>query len=290
MVGFNAGGGADVMARILADRLSERLGQPVVVQNRPGAAGTIAGSITATAPPDGYTLWLATQGALSVAPFLQSPRPYDPAADFAPISMLFTAPLQLYVKDAFPAKTFKEFVALLKENPDKYFYATAGVGGPGHMFAELLMRETGTKMVHVPFPGDSQAAASILGDVVQIWSTATAAATPFTAEGKVRALVTSGDERASQLPDVPTAKESGYPSVIAYYFNALLAPKGTPPEIVDRLNKAVSEIYNDGKTKDQIVKSLGVMPINSTPAETAKTIQDDIAKWRDVVDQTIKQK
>lgn len=283
VVGFAPGGGTDLLARIVGDKLSAKLGQPVVVENKPGAAGAIAGAAVAQSPPDGYTLWIGSAGSISVAPYMQTPLPYDPAKDFTPISMLMTAQLQIFVRDDFPAKNFKEFVELIKANPGKYSFASAGTGGPGHMFAELIMREAGLKMVHVPYRGDGQAANDVLAGVIPVWATSTAAATPFIGPGKVRPIVTSGPARMEKYPDVPTAKESGYPQAVTSFYNVLLGPKGLPRDIVDKLNAAIVEIYKDPAVTNRIVESMGITPVTASPAETDKVLQDDIAQWRDIV-------
>ena len=282
IVGFAPGGGADVFARILAEKLSTRLDTSIVVENKPGAAGTIGASFVAHAAPDGYTLLMGTQGSIAVAPYTQKPQPFDPLTDFMPVSILMTSQLQLYVRDDFPAKTFPEFVELVRANPDKYAYATAGIAGPGHMFVELLSRKIGLKMVHVPYPGDGQAINDVLGGTIPIWATAVASAKPYLGPSRIRPLVTSGRERAFLIPDTATVEESGFPGISAYYYNALLAPKGTPEAIVAKLNEAIVEIYKDPATVARI-KGLGQTPVTKTSQETAEFIKNDIDQWKDIL-------
>lgn len=279
IVGFAAGGGADVFARMIVEKLSVQLGAAIVVENKPGAAGVIGATAVVRAPPDGYTLLMGPQGSIAVAPYTQKQQPFDPLTDLVPITLLMTSQLQLYVRDDFPAKNFSEFVALVKANPGKYSFATAGVAGPGHMFTELLSRKIGLKMVHVPYPGDGQAINDVLGGTVPIWATAIASAKPYLDARSIRPIVTSGRERASFLPDTPTAEESGYPGASAYYYNALLAPKGTPEAIISKLNQAIVDIYKDPVLIERI-KGLGQTPVTKSPKETADFIRADIDQWK----------
>lgn len=281
IVGFAPGGGTDVLARIIGQALSKRLGQPVVVENRPGAQGAIAGAMVAQLPPDGYTLWHTAQGAMTVSPYIRNPKPYDPS-DFAAISMTMVAALQIYVSKDFSAKTFDELVKLIKANPDKYSYATAGVGGPGHLVAESLSRKLGLKMVHVPYAGDGAAAPDVLSGRVPIWSTGMAGAHSHALSGGVRALVTASDKRLSLLPDTPTTKELGY-DFEAFFYNAMVAPKGTPADIVKKLNMHIAEIYKDQAVLDSI-KAMGIDPMVASPEDTEKYIQADIMKYKPIVE------
>lgn len=156
VVGFAPGGGTDICSRIIAEKLSPRLGTPVIVENRVGAAGVIAAGFVARSAPDGYKLLVGTQGSVAIAPYTQRPQPFDPLTDFAPVSMLMVSQMQLYVRDDFPARSFPEFVALVRAAPGRYAYATAGIAGPAHMFTELLSRRIGLRMEHIAYPGDGR--------------------------------------------------------------------------------------------------------------------------------------
>jgi len=281
VVGFAPGGGTDLLGRVLADKLTAKLGQTVVVENKPGAGGTIGAAEVARSAPDGYTLLVGTQGMMSSAPFAVNPPPYDPINDFEHISLLATSHLLLYVHDDFPAKDFAELVKVVQENPGKYTYASAGHMGPAHMFTELLSRSVDLPMRHIPYAGDGKATPDVLGGVVPIWASG-AGAFPSYKQGKIRALVTSGPERWSEIPEAPTVAELGYPEATTTYYNHLLAPKGTPVEIVNKLHEAIVEIYKDKDATDKILAS-GVIPQTLPPAETLETVKEDVALWKDIV-------
>jgi tripartite-type tricarboxylate transporter receptor subunit TctC len=282
IVGFAPGGGTNLLARVLADKLPPLLGgATIIVENKPGGGGTVAAGDIVRAAPDGYTLLLGTSGMMSSAPYAQSPRPYDPITDFQPATLLAISQLQILVKDDFPAKDFKEFVALAKANPGKYTYATAGLMGPGHLFAELLSRQVGIGLRHVPYAGDGKSAIDVLAGFVPVWA-AGAGAFHYAQQGKVRPLVTSGEKRWPQYPDTPSVVELGYPKAATNYYNVLLAPKGTPAAITDKLYKAVVEVYKDPDAVAKI-KASGVFPETMPAAETAAYIKQDVELWKDIV-------
>jgi len=201
--------------------------------------------------------------------------------DFKPVSLIAQFALQMYVTDSFPAKTFKEFVELVKANPGKYAYATAGIGGPGHMMAELLSREVGLQMRHVPYAGDGPSSVDVISGVVPVWFTGNAAV-PHVIAGKVRSLVTFGREREKHLPDVPTVVEAGFPQVEGYTFNAMMAQKDLPDAIVTKLNDAIADIYATTDLPEKFLK-IATTPKRASPAETAAYVKGDIEKWHAIV-------
>lgn len=286
-VGFAAGGGTDLLARVLADEMTKRLGQRVVIENKPGASGALAGGVVARSAPDGYTLWIGTQGAMAVAPLIQSPPPFDPIADFQPVARLTTVSQLITVTESFPAKDFKEFVDLIKANPGKYSYATAGLGGPSHLTAELFSGETGLQMQHIPYAGDGAAVADVLSGVVPIWFVSPASSGQYLASKKVRALVVLANARVPSLPDTPTIGEFGYGSAAVEAYAALLAPKGTPPEVVVKLNQVLAEIYKDPEALARIEK-IGYVPRYGDAKVLADLIVSDNNLWRDIVLRIIK--
>lgn len=284
VIGYAPGGGTDLVGRTIAEEMSKRLKQQVVVENKPGASGAIAATDVAKATPDGYTLWLATQGPLTVVPLIQQPKPYDPIADFEQVTTLGTTCLALVVNNDFPASDFKGFVEEVKANPGKYAYATAGVGGPGHVSALLLMRETGLEMRHIPYTGDSKAMVDLMSGTVPAWFAGCGTLGTTADSGKYRVLAVSQSTRKKQMPNVPTVKDSGYPAYDFLSFNALLAPSGTPKEIVDLLQSTVVDIYKDEAVRAKI-EQLGYDPKSMTPSEAKSFIERDIEAAKSVVDQ-----
>jgi len=284
VIGYAAGGGTDLLGRIIAEEMAARLGQQVVVENKPGASGAIAASDVASANPDGYTLWLATQGPLTVVPLIQQPKPYDPISEFEHVTTLGTTCLALVVAKDFPASDFQAFVEEVKANPGKYTYATAGIGGPGHVSALLLMREVDLKMRHIPYTGDSKAMVDLLSGVVPIWFAGCGTVGTNANTQNYQILAVSQSARKKQLPEVPTIAESGYPEYEFLSFNALLAPAGTPTEVIELLQSTVVDIYKDEKVREKI-EQLGYDPKTMTPDETRAFIVSDIEATRSVVDQ-----
>jgi len=210
-VGFAPGGGTDTAARIIAQKLSDNIGQPVVVENKAGAGGNIAAQHIATVTPDGYTIHLTSVGPMSVAPHMVKNLPYDPKRDIAPITMGVIFPNVIVVHPGVPAKTLAEFVALAKQKPGELTYASAGIGGAGHLAAELFKQRAGINLIHVPYKGGGPAMTDLLGGRVDMYPAVPSTAAPHIATGKLRALATTGAKRTSTMPDVPTVAESGYP-------------------------------------------------------------------------------
>jgi tripartite-type tricarboxylate transporter receptor subunit TctC len=281
-VGFPPGGGTDTAARIVAQKLSENLGQSVVVDNKPGAGGNIAAAHIAMAPPDGYTIHLTSLGPMTVAPHLVKDLTYDPRKDIAPITMGVVFPNVFVVHAGVPAKTLAEFVALAKQKPGELSYASAGVGGAGHLAGELFKERAGINIIHVPYKGGGPALTDVLGARVDMYAAVPSTAAPHLETGKLRALATTGAKRGSSLPNVPTIAESGYPGFEATNWYAFVAPGRTPKDIVDFWNREITKVLNDPKVKEELARH-GLDPAPGTRDELAQYIERETQKWGKVV-------
>ncbi len=282
VVPFPAGGGADFMARALVQKLSPQLGQPVVLDHRAGAGGTIAAETVAAAPPDGYTLVFATLGTHAINASLYSNLRYDPIKDFAPVSLTHVAPRVLVVHPSVPARNVRELIALAKSAPGKLTFGSSGNGGVNHLSGELFKTMTGTDLTHVPYKGAAPASIDLLGgrlsmvfDSIVVWS-------DHIKTGRVRALGVSSLARSGALPGVPPIAESGLSGFDVANWLGVLAPARTPREIVLRLNSEIKTAMADAEMRQQLI-AVGIDPIHSTPEAFAETIQQDIAKWAVVV-------
>jgi len=280
-VGFAPGGGTDTAARIVAQKLSENIGQSVVVENRAGAGGNIAAQHIALAPPDGYTIHLTSVGPMSVAPHLVKNLAYDPRRDIAPITMGVMFPNVLVVGDAVPAKTLPEFVALAKQSPGKLTYGSSGIGGVGHLAGELFKQRAGIDMVHAPYKGGGPALTDLLGGRIEMYISVPSTAQAHIESGKVRALATTGARRMATLPNVPTVAES-YPGFEATNWYAFVAPGKTPKEILDYWNREIGKVLSDPRVKDELARH-GLDPMPGTRDELAKYIDRETAQWGKVV-------
>ena len=284
IVPFSPGGAVDGPMRIVANELSKRMNQQVIVENKPGAGATLGTEIVAKAPPDGYTLLLASQtNAISAS--LYKSLSYDPIEDFAPISLIGREPGVLVVNPALPAKTFAEFVALVKERPGKFDYASSGNGSGQHLFMALLLNSTGLTMNHIPYKGSGQATADLLGGQVMVSIPGTAGMVGHIKAGKLRALAVTGAKRSPQLPDVPTVMESGVPGYEAYVWLGLLAPKGTPKAIIDRLHSEVQHALATPEVKTYMANA-GIELVGSTPDEFDRFFRAEKELWAKVVKAT----
>lgn len=282
LVGFAPGGGTDTAARIVAKRLSEALGQSVIVENRPGAGGNIAHEMVARAAPDGHTLLLSSVGSLAVAPHIVAKLPYDPLRDFAPVIMAVAFPNVLVVNASVPANTLAEFIKLANAKPGSINYGSSGIGGAGHLAGELFRLMAKVDIVHVPYKGGAPAMTDLLsGQVAAIFS-APATAVPQIKAGKLRALATTGPKRALAMPGVPTIAESGYPGYEAINWYGYTAPAKTPKEIVARLHKELSAILNDAAIREQLL-SHGMETAPGTSEEFTRYIEREHATWGRVV-------
>ena len=280
LVPFAAGGNTDGIARMLAMHLSEKLGQQFVVENRTGGGGTIAAEATARSAPDGYTLMVTAVAQMAVFPALKKTN-YDPLADFAPISNVANNPFLLVVHPSVPAKTLPELVAWVKGQPGKIVYASGGIGSISHLTMALFVKRAGLDMGHTPYRGGAPAIADVIAGHVPMYFGNLSEGMPHVG-GALRALAVSGASRAARLPDVPTVAEQGYPGFKTDTWNGLIAPAGTPKEIVDLLAREVRAALKEKKTLDQL-DGFGVDPIGSTPDEFKATIAADVTLWRDAV-------
>ena len=273
-----AGGLVDVVARVYAQALAERLGQPVVIDNRPGAGGTIAGELVARAPRDGYTLFVSTQDALVLTPILRAKPPYDALKDFKHISLLFTTPLYLFVHPSVPAKTVKELVAIARANPGKLSYSSLGVGSTQHLAAELFRSRLNLDLTHIPYKSTSQSLVEQMAGHVDINFTAGTSHFPHVAKGKLRVLASTGMKRSSLRPDLPTMHESGVPGFDTEPWYGLSGPAGLPENIAARLNRETVEILRTPAIRERFAAD-GLEPRPSTPAEFEQRIRADVPLW-----------
>ena len=276
------GGANDAMARIVAQGLSQKLGQPVIVDNKPGANGAIASEFVARAIPDGHTiLWgyIATHG---INPALQRLK-YDPIADFEPIGMVASSPTLLVTTNSLPVTNAKELVALLKAKPDSISYASAGIGTAPHLTAELFQINTGTQMLHVPYKGSAPALVDTIGGTTQVMFPSLFSAFPFVTGGKLRALGIAGEKRSSVLPNVPTLREQGIPNMSVTQWYALFAPAKTPTAIINRLNKELNLTLND-KANEKKIEDQGAEVETGTPEQLKNLVQKEVVRWKKLVD------
>jgi tripartite-type tricarboxylate transporter receptor subunit TctC len=280
IVPFGPGGGTDNLARIIEPLVSKALGQPLVIENRPGGGSTIGMDQVAKAAPDGYTL-VMTDTSIAVNPSLK-PLPYDTINDFATVSLLATAPVILVAHPSVPAKTLAQFVALAKQKPGELNYASGGIGASTHLGGELLKFVAGIDVKHVPYKGTGPAMNDLIGGHVQVMFSGISSARPFMDAGTLRALAVTGDARNAAVPDVPTFAEAGLPEVTASTYWGVLAPKGTPQEVVDRLSAEFARAVRDPDVIKRI-GDLGYLPIGDGPSDYAANIKSEIAKWAPVI-------
>ncbi len=281
IVPFGAGGPADVTARVLGDALQEEFKQPFVIEDRPGAGAVIGTQEAVKSAPDGYTLLLMSN-TQTANESLMPARKYELMRDLVAIAPINIADLVIVVHPSVPATTLKEFIALAKSQPGKLNYASSGTGTPYHMAAELFKTMTGINVVHVPYRNSGEARSGVIGGQVQMMIDSVTTMAPNVIQGQVRALATTGKTRSAALPNVPTAEEAGVSGYEATIWLGLMAPKGTPKAIIDKLNTAVNEIIK----RPQIVKiwaDQGAVPMSMTPEAFDKFLRGDIVKWAAVV-------
>jgi tripartite-type tricarboxylate transporter receptor subunit TctC len=279
---YPPGGGSDTIARPFARKMAENIGQPVIVDNRGGAGGNIGMEAAARAVPDGYTFVLALTAQLAVNPGLYPKLPYDPLKDFEPITLLANGAYLLVAHPSLPAKTMKEVVAIAKKRPGEILYASSGNGSGAHLATELLNTMTGIRLVHVPYKGGGPALVDTISGQTQLLFATPIASTGHIQAGRLRAIAVSTTKRVSSLPQVPTVAESGVPGFDAGVWYAMLAPRGTPREIVSRLNEEFRKVLADPGIRDFLTKS-GVDPEGGTPEELAKYLRSELAKWARVI-------
>lgn len=281
IVPFAPGGGSDIVSRLVGQRLAETLGQPVVVDNRPGASGNIGHAIGAKAPADGYTIILGSSNFV-VNPGLFQKNPYDALNDFAPITYAAGSPNVLTVHASFGARTIREFIALTRANPGKFNFASPGSGTTSHLAAALLKVDGGIDLAHVPYNGAGPAVLAVLGNQVPIAISGLPPIQPHIKSGVVRALGITSPQRFSALPDVPTIAESGFPGFEADTPQMFLAPAGTPQAVISKLNREIVRILGLPEIKERFI-GLGFETVACSPEETARRIRSDVAKWTKVI-------
>ena len=282
IVPFPPGGPADIVARPMAEALSHVLGQPVVVLNKSGASGTIGAAFVAKAAPDGYTLLMGTSNELTMSPGLFDQLPYDPGRDFVPISTTVLFPNVLVVNKGLPIHTAKDLVEATRAHPDQFNYGTSGTGSTNHLTAELYRAVTKLKLNYVPYRGGAPAMTDLMGGRIQAMFATMPSSSALINAGSIRALMVTDTRRWSAIPNVPDAKEAGFPEVKVISFNGVLAPAGTPRPIIDKLHAAVVEVMNTSEMKTQMAKSAGEVS-TSTPEEFARTLKSDFAGWLAVI-------
>lgn len=281
VVPFAAGGPADNYARFIGQRLSDALGQPFVIDNRPGAGSIIGTDVVAKAPADGYTL-LMMSNTHTVNETLVPSKPFVLMRDFVPVAPVNYSDLVLVAHPSLPAKNLKDILQLAKDKPGKYNYASSGNGTPYHMAGELFKSMAGIYLVHIPYRGSSGARTDIIGGQVDMMFDAVTTMSEQARAGKVRAIATSGRQRSAVLPDVPTLAEAGLPGYEATIWLGLMAPKGTPPAIVQQLNEAVSKIVSQPEV-NQLWTKQGAVAMKMNPQEFDKYMREDIEKWARVI-------
>jgi len=282
IVPFPPGGGNDTVARALAQELAPDLGQPVVVDNRPGAGGSVGAELAAKAPPDGYTLFLAGVGSHAVNPNVHARLPYDPVKDFTPITLVASAPSVLVVNPGVPARNVAELTAYARANPGRLNYASNGNGSAAQLAAAMYAAMAHVKMVHVPYKGIAPAMTDLLGGEVQLMFGTVVALVPHIQAGKLRPLAVTSRKRSALLPDVPTLAESGFPDYQAGSWYGVLTPAGTPRPIVERLNGAIVRALKQPEVAKRLAAE-GAEVIGSTPEEFAAHIKAELARVGEVV-------
>ena len=283
VVGFSAGGSTDIVARLIAEEMRKTLGQPIVVENKAGAGGNIGASIVAKARPDGYTLLIGSVGPLAINASLYAKMPYDNLKDFTPISLIVHVPNMLVVNpSAMPVNSFSEFVALLKANPGKYFFASTGTGTSSHLSGEQLKTMAGVEATHVPYKGAVALNDLLSGEQVHFMFATIPSVIEFVRAGRLRALAVTSKSRSAAVPEIPTVAESGFPDFEASSWFGLLGPADLPREIVSKLQGEVVRALKIPEIRDKLIAQ-GADPIGSSPEEFAAYIRGETAKWSKVV-------
>jgi tripartite-type tricarboxylate transporter receptor subunit TctC len=283
VVGFAPGGQPDIVARALAEPLARVLGQPVVVENRPGAGGNIAAEQVAKAAPDGHTLLVGTNGPLAVSPALYRDLPYDARRDFAPVTLVGTSPNLIAVHPSLGVRTLGELVSRARAEPGRLNYASVGKGSVSQLSMELLNSATGVRAVHVPYSGGAPAVLALVAGDVQLLSLNPTALIPQVAAGKAVVVAQTSARRSPLIADVPTVAESGYPGFAAEVWIAIVAPAKTPPAAIARLHAELTKIIRDPALKASLWDRQWIDPVGSTPAEASAVIARETAKWARVV-------
>lgn len=279
IVGYPAGGGSDLVARTLADRLQRSIGQPVVVENKPGATTSIAAQAVAKSEPDGYTIFSPDNGTLVNNPMLFAKLPYDPVQDFAPVTMIVKIPMLLVANPAFPAKDVKAFVDLIKKNPGKYSYASPGKGTPHHLAMELFKFKAGMEILDVPYKGGAPATQDVLSGQVPFMILDVGSATPYLKAGKLKAYAVMAGKRLNSLPDVPAISEFGFTDLDVQAWQGVVVPKQTPKPVIAKLNAELVKAIENPEVQARL-RAAGMEPISSTPEQFAAQIKSEAKIWQ----------
>lgn len=282
IVPFPPGGGNDTIARLVGQQMATAMGQQVMIDNRPGAAGALGAQIAATAPADGYTIFLAGVGSHGLNPNLRKKPLYDAVRDFDAVSLIASAPLLVVVHPSLPVKSVKELIALAKAKPGAINYASNGAGGSSHMAVELFDMMAGTRMTHIPYKGLAPALTELLAGEVQVMFSSAVAMLPQVKAGRLRAIAMTGGKRSAAIPDVPTVAEAGLRNYETGSWYGVVAPAGTPRYAIDRLNSEIVRITKSPQVTNKLVEE-AVIPVGSTPAEFAAYIKAEIARWGKVI-------
>jgi tripartite-type tricarboxylate transporter receptor subunit TctC len=281
VVPYAVGGTTDIVARLVGTEMGTSLGQPVIVDNRVGGGGNIGWGAVARSAPDGYTL-LTTEMSFTIAPAFGTKQPFDAKKDFAHIITAASAPHVLVINPSVPAKTVQEFIALAKASPGKLNYGSGGNGTNTHLGGELFKSAAGISLVHIPYKGAGQVLQDLMGGQVQALVTSLPTALPHIKSGKLRALMITSDKRSPLLPDVPSAKEAGLPKVVMDFWVGLAAPAGTPPAVIDRLNKAAAAALTSPEGRKRLADQ-GLEPVANTPAQASRLVAGEMQRWAGVV-------
>jgi len=282
VVPYTGGGITDVVTRVVTNKMASALGQPIVVDNRPGANSILGSDLVAKAPPDGYTMLTVIAGYAANVTLYQGKLPFDPAKNLVPVSLAGIAPLILTANVNFPAKDVKELIAYAKANPGKVNFGSSGIGAAAHLTTELLKQTAGIDMVHVPYKGTAPALAAEMANDIQILVDVPSTLMPHVRGGKIKALAMFSKERIQGAPDVPTLAEAGGPPLESSTWVLFMAPGGTPRPIIDRLAKETARAINESEIKTRF-NDIGIIPVGNSPAEAGKFLQDEVAKWAKVI-------
>jgi tripartite-type tricarboxylate transporter receptor subunit TctC len=282
IVPYPPGGTSDILARAVGQKMGETYGQAVVVENKPGATGNIGADLVAKSPPDGYTLLLADIGSLAIAPSVTQSLPFDPVKDFAPVIMVAYSPHLLVVHPSVPAKNAQELVALAKAKPDSLNFAVSGIGGANHLAGIDFAQRAGIKWTYIPYKGGSQALTDMVGGQAQVMFNGMLATYPFVKDAKLKPLAISSAKRFPAAPDIPTVAESGFPGFETGSWQGIVAPAGTPPDVVRKLHGTVTAILATAEMKERLDKA-GAEVRPMSPEQFGGFIRDERARWAKVV-------
>ena len=282
VVPYAPGGGNDIIARVIGEKLNQALGQPIIIDNRSGAGGNIGAEFVAKSAADGYTFLVTPNAVLTVNPHLYERIGYDPLKDFTPVSQMGVLPVVLVVNTSVPATSVADLIAYAKANPDALSYASAGSGTPHHLAAELFKYMTGVEMKHIPYRGGALAATDLISGRVQVMFAPINNITPYLATGRLRVLGIGGDKRLLSLPGVPTIAEAGVPGFNVDNWVALVAPAGTPNDIITKLGGAIGKILAQPDVREKI-EATGIEPAFSTPEKVAEMIRTDYVHWGTII-------